>query len=72
MIPNPFPVPMFREITEDNLSKCKVGEDDHKYMVRVLATLLSTYYVRHPSMRDCGVVAKSLLRKFSFLKESVS
>ncbi len=71
MIPNPFPVPMFRETTEDNLSKCKVGEDDRKYMVRVLATLRSIY-VRHPSMRDCGVVAESLLRKFSFLKESVS
>ncbi len=49
----------------------RLGEDDRKYMVRVIATVLCTY-VPNPSMRDCGVVAESLLRKYSFLKESVS
>ena len=62
---------MFRGNTEENLANSRLGEDDRKYMVRVLATMLSTH-VQDPSMRDCAVVAESLLRKFSFLKESVS
>lgn len=39
-------------------------------MVRVLATLLLTH-VPNPAMKDCEVVAKSLLLKYSFLKEHV-
>ena len=62
---------MFRGSTEENLSNKRLGEDDRKYMVRVLATMLCTY-VQHPSMKDCSIVAESLLRKYSFLKESVS
>ena len=70
-VPDPFPIPMFRRTTEQNLSRRRLGEDDRKYMVRTLATML-TAHVQDPSTEDCLVVAKSLVRKFSFLKESVS
>ena len=69
--PNPFPIPMFRVDTEANLKDKKLGDDDRKYIVRVLATVLCTY-VQRPSMRDCEIVAKSLVAKYSFLKEHVS
>lgn len=69
--PNPFPIPMFRVDTQANLKDKKLGDDDRKYIVRVLATVLCTY-VQRPSMRDCEIVAKSLVAKYSFLKEHVS
>ncbi|ORU95102.1 MAG: hypothetical protein A6F71_10580 [Cycloclasticus sp. symbiont of Poecilosclerida sp. M] len=62
---------MFRDSTEQNLGKKRLGEDDRKYIVRVLATMLCAY-VQHPTMKNCAIVAESLLRKYSFLKESVS
>ena len=49
----------------------KLADDDRKYIVRVLATIL-TSYIRRPSMRHCGIVADSLVAKHTFLKESVS
>lgn len=70
-VPDPFPIPTFRDSTESNLAEGKVANDDRKYMVRVLATMLCTY-VQKPRMNDCSIVAASLLRKYSFLKESVS
>lgn len=70
-VPEPFPIPVFRESTETNLSNKRLSNDDRKYMVRVLATMLTTY-VQRPTMKDCEIVAKSLLCKFGFLKESVS
>ena len=69
--PNPFPIPMFRVDTQKNLKDKKLGDDDRKYIIRVLATMLCTY-VQRPSMRDCEIVAKSLVARFSFLKEHVS
>lgn len=71
MVPNPFPIPAFREATEKNLADGRVPPDDRKYIVRTLATMLLTY-IQRPSMNDCGIVAQSLLCKYSFLKESVS
>lgn len=70
-VPNPFPIPVFREITEKNIAKKRLAGDDRKYMVRVLATMLNTY-VQKPTMKHCGIVAESLVMKYSFLKESVS
>lgn len=66
-----FPIPVFRPSTEENLANKKIADDDRKYIVRVLATMLLSY-VQRPRMDDCDIVARSLLRKFSFLKESVS
>ena len=40
-------------------------------MIHVLSTML-TSYIQRPSMKQCSIVAESLLAKFSFLKESVS
>ena len=62
---------MFRTSTEENLKNKRLGEDDRKYIVSVLATILCSF-ILNPSMKDCAVVAESLLRKFSFLKETVS
>ena len=62
---------MFCTSTEENLKNKRLGEDDRKYIVSVLATILCSF-IPNPSMKDCAVVAESLLRKFSFLKESVS
>ena len=62
---------MFRVDTEENLKDKKLGDDDRKYIVRVLATVLCTY-VQRPSIRDCEIVAKSLVAKYAFLKEHVS
>ena len=70
-VPNPFPIPNFWDRTEENLANKKIADDDRKYMVRVLATMLCTFK-QSPSRNDCGVVAESLVRKFSFFKESVS
>lgn len=56
---------------EKSLSEKKLCADDRKYIVRVLATVLLTH-IQRPSKRQCEVVAKSLIRKFAFLKEYVS
>ena len=68
---DPFPIPTFRERTEVNLSQRKLADDDRKYIVRVLITLLCTY-VQRPTMKNCRAVAASLVLKYAFLKESVS
>jgi len=62
---------MFKEEVETSLSHRKLCDDDRKYVVRVLATVLLTH-IQRPSMRHCEVVAKALVRKFPFLKEYVS
>ena len=71
LLPDPFPIPIFRRGTEEALKNKKFDLDDRRYMVRVLATMLLTY-VQHASMRDCEVVAKSLIRKYPFLGDFVS
>ncbi len=67
-LPVPFPIPMFRHSTEENLTKHRLLSEDRKYMVQVLATVLMTY-VQKPSKYQCSLVAKSLLQKLTFLKE---
>jgi len=63
---NPFPIPTFRKITEDNLKKRVLTDPDRKYMVQTLATLLMAD-VRNPTMSDCLHVTKALHDKFRFL-----
>ena len=70
-LPDPFPIPKFRESTERNLQKKLKTKDDRRYMVRILATVLCTH-IQKPSTRDCEVVGKSLVAKYPFLKEYVS
>ena len=64
-------MPMLKIDVEESLSDRKLCADDRKYTVRVLATVLLTH-VQKPSKRQCEIVAKSLVRKFPFLKEYVS
>ncbi|XP_065892856.1 uncharacterized protein [Dysidea avara] len=59
-VPDPFPIPRFRKATEESFNQKRVADDDLKYVVRTLATVLYTY-VQNPSMKDCEVVAKSLV-----------
>ena len=69
--PDPFPVPMFKQDVEESLAKKIFTDDDRKYICRVLATMLQTY-VQRPSIKQCEIVAKALVREFPFLKEYVS
>ncbi len=68
-VPKPFPVPSFRQSTEENFSNNIIADDDRKYVV--LATMLCTH-VQRPSMSDCEIVARSLVAKNPFLKQYVS
>ena len=68
-VPNPFPIPIFRHVTEVNLEKGIIPDSDRKYMVQTLATLLMTHKSR-PSLRDCKVVSQSLHNKFNIGDES--
>ncbi|XP_065892420.1 uncharacterized protein [Dysidea avara] len=67
-VPDPFPIPRFRKATEESFNQKRVADDDRKYVVRTLATVLCTY-VQNPSMKDCEVVAKSLVATYPFLKQ---
>lgn len=42
-------------------------ESDRKYIVQTLSTMLMTY-AQCPSLHECGIVAQSLVGKYSFLK----
>ena len=61
----------FRERTDRNLKQKRLTEDDRKYIVRTLATMLLVH-IQKPSKNDCVHVAKSLVRNHFFLKEYVS
>ena len=71
VLPNPYPVPIFRSSTEVNLGKDLLIDPDRKYMVQTLATMLMSY-VQRPSLKDCLVVAKALHAKFTFLGDESS
>ena len=53
-MPNLFPIPTFREVTEANLAAKRLADDDRKY-----------------NIGNDGIVTESLIRKYSFMKESV-
>lgn len=56
-------------MTETNLEEEKLTDGDRKYMVQTLATVLMTYD-QSPSLSTCLVVAKSVVNKFQFLKDT--
>ena len=70
-MPNPFPVPLFRKQTQDNLNNGLLCEGDRKYIVGVLGTMMLTY-VDKASKKMCLDVAQALVRKYPFMKETVS
>lgn len=57
---------MFRVETEVRLKKKSCTEQDRKYMVQTLTTVMMTY-VQRPSLNDCQVVSAALHKKFKFL-----
>ncbi|XP_065890195.1 uncharacterized protein [Dysidea avara] len=67
-LPDPFPIPVFRQTTEQNLVKKDLYPDDRRYMVRVLSTMILAH-VSKASVHDCEQVGKALVQKFPFLKE---
>ena len=64
-------MPLFRQATEEHLSRKVFYPDDRRYMVRVLATMILSH-VSKASVSDSEHVAKALVQKFPFLKEYVS
>lgn len=69
-MPNPFPIPRFRKHAEQNFGKKLLTDEDRKYVVGVIGTMLLTY-VDSVSTKTCTLAAESLVRKYPFLKESV-
>ena len=70
-LPDPFPIPHFRDHTQKKLENKQFDSDDRKYMVRVLATMLLAH-VSRPTMKECEHVARALVQKYPFLDEYVS
>ena len=67
-MPNPFPIPKFRPATEKNLEKNVVTDDDCKWIVRTMSTILMTH-VQGPTMANCNIVARALVDKSKFLAD---
>lgn len=68
VLPNPFPIPKFRPATEKNFLDKGLNDIDRKYVVQTMATMLMTY-IQKPSLSECSIVAKSLIKKYEFLKD---
>lgn len=67
-IPQPFPIPKFRQGTQENLRKKILTDSDRKYIVQTLATVMMTYTTK-PTMHQCSEVAKALVEQYQFLKD---
>ena len=64
-----FQLPIFRPETQKNLQAERLTERDRRYIVRTLSTmLLSTN--PHPSMSDCSVPAKAIVKEYTFLADA--
>ena len=64
-----FHVPVFRSATEKNLKESISTDQDRKYIVRTLATILMSH-VPSPKMGDCAIAAKALVAKYPFLGDT--
>lgn len=69
-VPSPFPIPTFRQSTMKSLEKGLLTTPDRRYIVQTIATVLMTY-VQRPSLDCCNDVAKSVIDKYPFLKDTV-
>ena len=68
-VPDPFPIPVFRQSTERNLANKQLLDTDRKYICQTLATMLMTYDQR-PSLSTCLIVARSLVVRYEFLQDN--
>ena len=64
-----FSVPKFRTSTEKNLKEKMISDQDRKYIVRTLATIVMSH-VSNPKTSDCAVAAKALVAKYPFLADT--
>ena len=64
-----FLVPKFRAATEKNLREKILTDQDRRYIVRTLATILISH-VSSPKMSDCAVAGKALVAKYPFLADT--
>lgn len=64
-----FHVPIFRAATEKSLKESIISDQDRKYIVRTLATILMSH-VPSPKMSDCAIAAKALVAKYPFLGDT--
>lgn len=69
IIPNPFPIPTFRIGTEKNFQNKILTDADKRYVVQTLATVYQTY-TQKASLKECSIVAKALINKHQFLKDT--
>ncbi len=65
-MPDPFPLPRFRYETEENFKKGILLDTDRKHCVQTIAMTIMQY-VSRPSLGQCGLVAKALMKKYPFL-----
>ena len=70
-LPNPFPIPMFRKYTQQNLENKKFTNDDRRHIISVLGHNVVAH-MQKASAQDCRDVAEALVMKYPFLVESVS
>jgi len=53
-----------------NLQLKSITDQDRKHIVRTLATVVMSFSP-HPTTEDCGVAAKALVAKYSFLADTM-
>ena len=58
---------MFQVETEARLKKRSITEQDRRYMVQTLATVMMTDVQKPSLLNDCQVVSMAVHKKFKFL-----
>lgn len=66
-----FELPFFRPETRKNLKAKICTERDRRHIVRDLSTMLLATN-SHPSLEDCAVPAKELIKAYPFLGDADS
>lgn len=64
-----FSVPRFQACTEKSLQEKMISDQDRRYIVRTLATILMGH-ISDPKMTDCAIAAKALVAKYPFLGDT--
>ena len=61
-------MPRFRHEMEKHLKENILTDTDRKHVIQTMATLLMQHFEK-PSLKQCGTVAKDILKKHPFLKD---
>ena len=62
-------MPIFRHETQKNLRAEILTEQDRRYIVRTLATMLLAS-IPCPTMSDCAIPAKTIVQTYPFLADT--